>query len=182
MIVVGVDPGPADTGITSIRRDISGGVLIDHVTITHPRTPGRDLLQVSADYLEEVIDTVTAEVKITGAALVAVEGVVRPNWHVTDKTGGGRAAANPEAIIATGIVVGAVIANRRRFGVPLVVIRPGKNGKKHEMDRYPAALQPAGGKGKGYDKLRHVRSAYDVAQAGPLAHRIAQALGGVYPA
>jgi hypothetical protein len=35
------------------------------------------------------------------------------------------------------------------------------------MAAYPAALRPTGGKGAGKDRLRHVRSAWDVAGAAP---------------
>jgi len=101
-------------------------------------------------YLIEVRDTVAAALDIAGGdAVIAVEGVVNPSPHL--------GLSNPGGIIAAGMVLGAVLV-----GHPdAVLVRPGRHGSQ-ALNSYPSELiGPRETTGAG--KLRHARSAWDVA-------------------
>lgn len=178
MIVVGVDPGARSTGLAVIDTTRNAGMIATPflaASITVERTDDRPLLEVPAEYLLRVNAAVVDAVREFAGELVAVERVRRPSWHVArgSKSGRGGAAADPSAIMATGIVFGAIAG--RAWTVPLVAIPPDGNGRVLPLDRYPVPLATTG---KGNDKRRHERAAYDVATAGPQVARFAAATGG----
>lgn len=183
MIVLGVDPGARSTGLAvvdSARRL----VLLAH-TIT--RDDSGPMLPVPEDYLDEVVAWVDGHVRECFCeihpegdlpAAVAVEGVGRPSWHM----GGKVKPIDPSAIIAAGVVMGAVYATAALYGdLEVVIVPPGANGSK-PLAAYPADLvSPAERRGRGWETrvggglLRHVRSAYDVAVQAPLFVKRSQA-------
>lgn len=153
--IIGIDPGARNSGVVLVR----------------PHTPPQfhtvlnegDILPPPADYLHDVISAVYHLIDQGNVEHIALESLVRPNWHV----GGGRAAKNPEALMGTAVVLGAVLAYR--WPLPLHLVPPVANGGK-PLAAYPAELISDGEKRRpgwqmriGTGELRHVRSAYDVA-------------------
>lgn len=140
MIVLGVDPGGKTTGLCLC--DGTGVVtagLIDR----------SDLL--FDDYLRTIIDTITGMEAVQDVWLrIAVEDVLPPNPHM--------GMSNVKGILDTAQVIGAI---RVRFAVAL--IRPGGHGSRPIQTYPPRLVGPREGKAGG-GKLRHVRSAYDIAQ------------------
>lgn len=191
MIVVGVDPGARETGVALV--DTRTREILASTTVRRPAAAQAPILEVEPDYLVDVVAVVhayafgtrdpraSAAPYFRDAELVAVEGVRRPSWRVAGKV----KPTDPSAIIATAFVAGAVLA--RSWGVPLVVVPPGRNGSQ-EYGTYPAELVTASERrGSGWElrlagdgQLRHERSAYDVALAGPFRLGVAQRSGSVY--
>lgn len=167
MIVVGVDPGARWTGLAIV----DGRTLLASCTIERPGAS--ELLDVEPAYLTEIAAGVVDAVRHRGAELLAVERVRRPSWRIK----GTEKPLDPTAIMATAVVFGGIIG--RGFGVPLVTIPPDGNGSR-PWTTYPAQLRPREG-GKGGDKLRHERSAYDVATLAVQYRALARARGTVYP-
>jgi hypothetical protein len=66
---------------------------------------------------------------------------------------------NVRGLLDTAIVVGVLLGRH-----PLILVPPGKHGKGLLL-AYPRPLQPENGRGRGYDRMRHCRSAWDVAGA-----------------
>lgn len=162
MIVVGVDPGAVDTGLVVLdtspavtaRRPAGSIALLSTATISRPAEPGRDLLNVPDEYLIDVNAAIASAVREYAPDLIGVENVKRPAWRV----GGKVKPLDPTAIMATSIVLGAVLG--RRWTVDLVRVPPDGNGSILPLHAYP---EPLATKGKGHDKRRHERSAFDVA-------------------
>lgn len=163
-ILIGLDPGARNTGIIAIQDD--GHIMA--VTVTNSGA----LLPVPADYLADVIgETLRLLTHDPLNPTIRVESITRPNWHVGKGQGGG-SASNPEALLGTAQVLGAVMAH---FDCEL--IPPGRNGSK-PLGAYPTDLVSDAERRKegweqrvGGGKLRHVRSAWDVANYSPLATR-----------
>lgn len=161
VIVLGVDPGAKDTGICVIR---GREVLACHTVHTEGELFPADRL-----YLRQVVLTLSRyfdRCDPNEPTLVAVESITKPNWHM----GRGGAAANPTALLATAEVLGAVLAHP--WPVPIVAVPPGKNGSQ-PLGAYPQELVSAAERRAknwqlkvGGGKLRHQRSAFDVALAG----------------
>lgn len=159
-LVIGVDPGGQHVGIVA-RRGLDE--LVAHVTIDRGATEPRDAwarrVAVEVDDLLGV-DGGTAEVPIVG-----IEDVVKPNPHQRRRDG--NSLTNLDGILDTAVVLGALLlANPDAILVP-----PGGNGS-NVMDAYPRELRPTRGRGAGHDRLRHVRSAWDVAGAALWLHRL----------
>lgn len=155
--VVGVDPGARATGIVLVTAD---GV-VSGVSVENPAGP---LLPPPVEYVKRVISAV-GDLAAPGV-VVAVESVTRPSWHVAKSASRG-AAGNPTALLGTAVVLGAVLG-----AYPgAVLVRPGRNGSG-PMGVYPEDLVSVGERRKsgwemrvGSGKLRHQRSAWDVALA-----------------
>lgn len=147
LVVIGVDPGGATTGVVVRQADrLLAACSIgssDHATL--------------APYLEEVVAAVIGYRDVHQADGVAVEDAIPPNPHL--------GVSNPAGIIEAAKVLGAVLA----FVPDAVIVRPGRHGapvaNRRELEaRYPAGLiGPRETKGTG--ALRHVRSAWDIAGA-----------------
>jgi hypothetical protein len=175
MIILGIDPGAVSTGLALMDAVVRGKPrLLGSATVTRSDRGYRDLgalLPVSDGYLEDVQMAADAlGALVASIEYVAVEGVVRPTW-----AGGlrGRAAANPEPLLATAVVLGYVKAcfPPGLISPTLVEVRPGGNGGG-PLGSYPEALvsdreksAPAWQTRVGGEqaKLRHERSAWDVA-------------------
>lgn len=178
VIVVGVDPGGRDTGIavvdvpavpaystprllasTTVRRADDGPLT---------RIPRDYLLDVNAAILHYLADPIRYGLNTgTAVELIAIEGVEAPGGFAN----GRKQLLDPAGIIATAQVLGAVLG--RAWSVPVVVVRPGHNGRVLPLTRYP---EPLATKGKGHDKRRHERSAYDCAVHGPALARLQRIL------
>ncbi|MCA1841749.1 MAG: hypothetical protein LC792_00905 [Actinobacteria bacterium] len=137
-LIIGVDPGAAETGVV-VRRgdDLVSAVVID-------RRPGQPL----AVYLASVL-RVLRVVAVEGAT-IAVEDVTPPNPHMGMIAVGG--------LIGTAAVLGAVLGAH-----PGAVVVPAGGNGSGPLCAYPPSLRPTRGKGAGYDRLRHARSAWDIA-------------------
>lgn len=167
MIVLGIDPGARETGWCVV--DTSTREVLHHDVVE--RASGGPLLPVPTEYLDAVATIVTVREAVNPRIdLIAVETIVRPSWHMA-----GRAAANPEALLACAVVAGAAIA--AHCAVDVVQVRPGRNGSNF-LGTYPPQLVSDAERRKagwqmrvGEGRLRHARSAYDVAlQAARYAH------------
>lgn len=174
MIVLGVDPGARETGLAVLDRvgaDIRPRLL---TSTTIRRQVGDDLLDVPPAYLAGIAGTIRDAIRTLGVELIVVERVQRPAWRIAGKV----SPTDPTAIIATGVVLGAILA-RSWTPAELVVAPTGRHGSA-PLETYPDRLRPARGSGKGTDRLRHERSAFDLAARGPMLRRIAAARGTVY--
>jgi hypothetical protein len=160
-LIVGVDPGSRNTGVV-VRQGI---VLVDFETVI--RVGSEDL--PLAGYLQEVLRVVLGFWQKYVAELVAIEAVVAPSPFQGRESGPG--FSNLDGILGTAMVVGAV----EGFFPHAIRVQPARMGQA-PLSTYPDALRPRAGKGKGKDKLRHVRSAWDVAGAAEGAARIAKAV------
>jgi hypothetical protein len=145
VIVLGVDPGARSTGLV-LRK---GDELLAH---TIAERKGDDLLP-TAEYLAEVI---AAANQLGDFHVVGAESVQKPNvWH-----GGKKQVLDPTAAIGTGMVLAAVLLT----WPATVVVPPSRNGKAPRQ-LYPEALWGEREGDAGTGKLRHCRSAWDVAGA-----------------
>lgn len=139
--VVGVDPGGRTTGI--VRR-------------TGRRVDEYDLVDRGDDSMPVYIGRVLAAVArvATGRTpkpLLAVEDVVPPSGHIR--------IANVAGLLDTAQVLGGVLARWPNA----VVVRPAGHGS-HLLAVYPSELVGRN-EPKGAGRLRHCRSAYDIAGA-----------------
>lgn len=138
-LIVGVDPGYT-TGICAVRSDSSvyNAGLVRWETLT----------ELWRTYAAEVAAHVERIVDGADTFTVKVEDIVAPNPHL--------GLSNPKHAINTARLIGYLEA---LYDCELV--RPGKKGGR-PLSEYPAALV-ADNEPKGTGKLRHARSAYDIA-------------------
>jgi hypothetical protein len=148
MIVLGVDPGGRSTGLCLCDgREVIGWRLVE-----------REPASAFDFYLAAVIRNVQFFRYLQGKARIAVEDLVDPNPHL------GITAVR--GLLDTAQVIGAI---RATFGVTMV--RPGGHGSNLLKSYPPELIGPKeGAAGKG--KMRHVRSAFDVAQAYAMTARL----------
>jgi hypothetical protein len=159
--VLGVDPGGRATGIVCCF----GPDLAHHEVCT--RTEGDPIDAWIADM---VADVRRAALGMSGLDCIAVEGVVRPGvWH-----NGRRQMIDPVSLFDTAAVMGAVIGFAHVYGYQVTVVRPRGNGAA-PREAYPAVLWGVREGPAGTGKLRHCRSAYDVAQAAIAERRMTAA-------
>lgn len=160
--VLGVDPGGKSTGL-AVRH---GAELLEHATVT--RAADEDTVRgigVGPAYLTAVLRRVAELLEAHGCRLIAVEGVTKPNPHVTRRNG--KSLTDPTGILGAAMVLGAVIGAHPEA----VIVPPGGNGSR-VLALYPLELvgsrEAAAGRNRiGMGQLRHARSAFDVAgQAG----------------
>jgi hypothetical protein len=166
--VIGVDPGEVQSGV--VTR--AGGDCLAHVVVEcarELRTTDSKTVAPPAPYVEAVLDAIAAQAytseKRTGRLpVLAIEGLRAPSGHVRQ--------INPRSLIATGFVLGAVLG-RFVHGpegafVWVVIVPPGENGSA-PLAAYPRSLigprENARGLRIGTGRLRHARSAFDVAGA-----------------
>jgi hypothetical protein len=147
-LVIGVDPGGADTGIT-VRRGRSE--LVRAVLLTREDGTTR------AAWVEENTEAVMGLSVQYPDAVVATEDVNPPRGHAPGRDGH---LIKLDGLIDTAAVLGGLIAVMEG----LVIVPPGGNGAA-PLTAYPVELRPTRGKGAGRDNLRHLRSAWDVAGA-----------------
>ena len=152
-VVIGVDPGGRETGIVLVNR----GHLVDHEVITLKAPPKT---WPTREYLDAVVAAVRSRLDEFDADLVTLEGLKEPNPHL--------GMTSTRGLISTATVFGAV-----QITFECEVVQPGGHGLG-PPGAYPEAIRiPAGGKGN--DKLRHCRSAYDIAHVGLITASRAQA-------
>lgn len=153
--IVAIDPGGAETGVVVRDRD----QCLWFTVVTRDGMP-------MADYLAEVVRVVgdpVADLASTDGEypLVAVEGLVEPNAHM--------GVTSVRGLLDTAKVLGAVLAHWPEA----IEVRPGGHGSG-SIATYPACLRPTRGQGRGHDRLRHCRSAFDVAHAAVQTLRLEQ--------
>lgn len=153
-VVIGVDPGGRTTGI--VARIAHVCLAADLVTRDGPA------VFPDAVYLDEVVAAIGGLVVYVEQdrprPTIAVEGVVHPNGHVR--------MINAAGLLGTAAVLGAVLA----YFPAAVVVPPAGNGAG-PRSAYPAALWPPTEK-RGAGRCRHLRSAWDVAEAGAFLARL----------
>ncbi len=117
-----------------------------------------------AGYLREVLRCVLEFWEAFQADAVAHEAVQKPSPFMGKS--GNVSFTNVSGLLGTAMVVGAVAG----FFPHTIEVPPGGNGSGH-MGAYPIELRPTRGKGAGGDKLRHMRSAWDVSGTAELLLR-----------
>jgi hypothetical protein len=156
MIVLGVDPGGRTTGLCLC----DGRTVIDWSLIErHPKDAFETYIQ-AVDYgvTWHIHSAHKYDDNFDWAPPVAVEDLVDPNPHL------GITAVR--GLLYTAQVIGAI---RATFDVTM--IRPGGHGSNLLKSYPPELVGPKeGAAGKG--KMRHVRSAFDVAQAYAMTARL----------
>lgn len=169
LVTLGVDPGSKQTGIV-VRR---GADLLDHVTISRQADErARATVGLPASYLGSLRAAVAGLIDTHPVAVIAIEGVVRPNPHVNAGRTRASNIIDPTPIIATAVVLGYLWA----LHPDAVIVPPGRNGSQPLL-AYPRALVSKeetrlGMHRVGGGKLRHARSAWDVAGSGALTARV----------
>lgn len=159
-VIIGVDPGGRQTGL--VVRYGDNCLAADLVTRDGPELfPG-------ADYLAEVVDAIGGLIVYASQDLpeladaapprIAVEGVVHPSGHVR--------MINAAGLLGTATVLGAVLA---MFPSAFVVAPAGHGAGPRSA--YPLKLWPPTEK-RGAGKCRHLRSAWDIAEAGAFLARL----------
>jgi hypothetical protein len=163
--VVGVDPGERETGL--VRRE--GRTLHAHTVVTNPSpaTSGMKTAVISPAYVATVLTTI--DEMVLGAfartgkqPVVAVESLTAPHG----KTG----LVSVRPLISTGVLLGAILAHlghHRPIIADIVLVPPGGHGSL-PLAAYPrelvASREALGGMLRvGGGKLRHARSAWDIA-------------------
>lgn len=156
-VIVGVDPGGRQTGI--VVRYGSSCLAADLLTREGPE------MFPKSDYLAEVVDAIGGLLLYASQAApdagwprVAVEGVVHPNGHVR--------MINAAGLLGTATVLGAVLAH-----YPAALVVPPSSHGAGPRTAYPAALWPPSEK-RGAGRCRHLRSAWDIAEAGAFLARL----------
>lgn len=145
MKVIGVDPGGANTGI--VLRE--GSSLIDHA-----------LIQAKDYDWPEYLYAVMVQINAFGIAsreshcLLAVEDLNPPNPHM--------GTISVKGLMATAQVLGAITG---RYPAR-ELIPPGGHGS-HDIRAYPTELVGKRETKAGQGKLKHCRSAWDVAGVAP---------------
>ncbi|WP_053207966.1 hypothetical protein [Jiangella muralis] len=160
--VLGIDPGSVDTGLV-VRCGLD---VLAHVTVHRDRDEDADDgtrgVGVGPIYLGAIAETARQLVHEHAVEHVGAESVVAPNPHVRRRDGDSK--INPAAVIAAGLVLGHLLA----VWPNLVRVPPGRNGSS-PLSAYPLVLVSDRERALGLNrigkggKLRHVRSAYDVA-------------------
>jgi hypothetical protein len=150
MIVLGVDPGGRTTGLCLV----DGRTVMDWQLVERARRPFDSYLGDVLGYIERLV----------WLEPIAVEDLVDPNPHL------GITAVR--GLLDTAQVIGAI---RATFDVTMV--RPGGHGSNLLKSYPPELIGPREGpSGKG--KMRHVRSAFDIAQAYAMTVRLDRARNG----
>lgn len=155
--VLGIDPGGKETGVVILNS--KDDVVYYHV-VQRLGEPN-----VSA-YARRVIAELTrACTPFPGVELlVAVEGVRPPNPHL--------GTTNVQGLLDAARVLAAIQAE----WPDAIEVPPGGNGSG-PINAYPECLRPTRGSGKGKDRLRHCRSAFDCALAGRRLARVREQTG-----
>ena len=168
---LGIDPGGRETGIAVRRGDrlLAWAVTVRRGQDTTP--PADYVAAVAIDALAALAD---AGVAADDPALrVASEDVRywpgRSGHHCPACRGTHVPARNMTGVLGAAIVHGAILAR----WPATVIVPPGQgHGGLHGL-AYPEPIRPSG---RGHDRARHARSAWDVTyHAETLAHRAARA-------
>lgn len=154
--VLGIDPGGRDTAYVVLDN----GTLITSGTFTNPG----ELHPLPRVHVQTVARGLVLVAHEHSVDIVAVEGLNRPNWHMKGS------ALNPSSLFPTSEIIGALKAVDWPNDAKFVLIDPDKNGSSF-LGAYPEQLVSKTERSKpgwqmriGTGKLRHQRSAYDVAR------------------
>jgi hypothetical protein len=151
LIVLAIDPGARGTGVVVRQRD---RLLAHH--LVERRDPGAF---PGADYLREV-NAVIRQLCGYEPGLLAAEDLHAPNPHL--------GLTNVTGALGAAMALGAILD---RWG-DVLLVPPGGHGSGPLL-AYPADLRgPRERKGTG--ARRHLRSAWDIAGAAVLMHRMQQ--------
>lgn len=160
---VGIDPGGRETGIVARHK---GDLLYHSVIRRASEGPWPD-----SGYLAELVDGIDeaaqAALTMCGIVTIAVEGVTEPSPFIDGK----KQFTNVAGLVATGVALGAVL-----IAFPASVVCPPGGHGSHPPAMYPPDIRPAPN-GRGHDRNRHARSAWDVAGAAPRQRRLVTACG-----
>jgi hypothetical protein len=172
MIAAGVDPGGRDTGII-IRQDTR---LLAHSTVRRgDHEPLQAYLDRVINRLIDILDGIPDGTEgVDEPVLLAVEDVVPPTAHL--------GLTSVAGLIGTAATLGAVLAataDAAKTGEGVVIVVPPARHGQGPMAAYPAELRPSRGSGRGKDRLRHERSAWDCSMAGEQQWRAEQAAARV---
>jgi len=150
-VVLGVDPGATNTGLV-LRKD---DLVVDVATVVRPKD------ETDVDYLKRVRTEllVIARHNNQPGFLVGVEAVKAPKAFIN----GRMKFTDPGPAIGTALVAGLLVGLALQLGWHVVLVPPMRNGSS-PLSSYPARLVGEREKSGG-GKLRHARSAYDVAGA-----------------
>lgn len=154
-MLLGVDPGGRTTGwcVTDGDQPVAADVVDRGEEPMH-------------EYAYGVASLVRSLAHDHDVGLVCVEGLVGVTPHVRDRP------ISPTGLLQASCVFGAVMAlltDGALDGPRCEVVRPGGHGSKPLL-AYPSSLVGAR-ETKGTGRMRHARSAYDVALAGRLQYR-----------
>lgn len=154
LFVIGADPGGRQTGIVARKgRELLGFEVIERV--------GKSDLP-DLEYITAVVDAIWQlgrQPQARGGVL-AVEGVTKPSGHAKGRKGH---LIDPAGLMGTSMVFGAILAEFRH--TPLIVVEPGQHGQAALRFYPPELVGPRERTGSG-GRLRHCRSAWDIARAG----------------
>lgn len=146
-MIVGIDPGGRWTGIVArSESEFVAGELVDQKKCPGDWVDYLDAIWASLRCVWERCDRGDEEM------IVALEGVRAPNPHVR--------MSNVSALLDTAQVIGGL---RWRLADRCVMVDPGGHGSQL-LASYPAELVGERER-RGTGKLRHMRSAWDVAGA-----------------
>lgn len=159
-LILGCDPGGKFCGLALVRGDeLVAWDLVE-------RTEGQSI----AGWIGECYSGALMLVSEHGhvgewiaelpSITVAVEDVNSPKLYINGK----RQMISPESLIGTAAVMGGLVSWAATEGFPCLLVAPGGNGAG-PFSAYPEELRPTRGKGRGYDKMNHCRSAWDIALA-----------------
>ena len=153
--VLGVDPGAQATGIV-VR---TGDELAYGTTAVRDKGETVELYAAGVVHLVAGIKERFIEL-LDGRPLVAIEAVLAPSvWN-----NGERVVLHPQFVMDTCTVAGHIAGWATAQRLEVEWVRPGHNGQGF-IGSYPAAAAPDPRQGAGKDRLRHLRSAWDVAGA-----------------
>lgn len=178
--ILAVDPGAVDTGIVVVRATYRPDLLA-HTTVSREVRLNDAIAAaegglVHPDYLAAVTDGLNAVLDVLGTVpldAVAIEDVVRPNPHKRRRDGS--SVIDPGPVAATAATASTVVGWAAALDYPVVMVRPAGMGSEPLEGRYPPELLDRGGKALPNGKMRHARSAYDVALDAALEARVAMA-------
>lgn len=157
-LILGCDPGGKFCGLVLVRgAEVVAWDLVE-------RTAGQSIAgwigecysgALSLTY-SRTVGWAPPEPRLT----VAVEDVNSPKLYINGK----RQMISPESLIGTAAVMGGLVSWAATEGFPCLLVAPGGNGSG-PFSAYPEELRPTRGRGRGFDKMNHCRSAWDVALA-----------------
>lgn len=166
-MVIGIDPGArADSSGTGIVV-LDGHQLLHHTVVRADGPHRHDRVAVVERHVVDVIEALAEAGHVAGdRPLVAVENVNAPGGFAK----GRRAPIDPHHLLVTAAVAGVACTWALVCGHVLQLVPPGEHGQA-PLQTYPPQLvgprETTGTTGR----LRHARSAFDIALAGRRLHR-----------
>ena len=157
-VIVGIDPGGRSTGI--VVRDGASLLYHDVVERSKGETMGEYLVRVCDGVKSAKYQSLRSGSMRAFAPPYAVEDLNDPNPHM--------GIVNLRGLIDTAQVLGVIL----HVHPSAIVVPPGRHGSA-PLKSYPAELVGAR-EAKGTGRLRHCRSAWDIASVGLTLHKWGQ--------